>query len=208
MKKIIVATTNSGKFKEIKEILKNYELISLKDINCEIEVEEDQETLEGNSKKKAEEISKLTNMPCIADDTGLCIEALNGWPGVHTARFLGENATPSERNEAILEKMRDLTGEKRKAKVISIMTYYEKGNFIVAKGEIEGNIAQEQRGDNGYGFDPIFELENGKTYAELTQAEKNTISHRKRALENLEKQLTNKYNYDKITNCNPLSQGT
>lgn len=192
MKKIIVATTNAGKFKEIQEILKNYELISLKDINCEIEVEEDQETLEGNSKKKAEEIAKLTNMPCIADDTGLCIEALNGWPGVHTARFLGEEATPYERNEAILEKMRNLTGEERKAKVISIMTYYETGNFIVAKGEIEGIIAQEQRGNNGYGFDPIFELKNGKTYAELTQAEKNTISHRKRALENLEKQLTNK----------------
>lgn len=192
MKKIIVATTNSGKFKEIKEILKNYELISLKDINCEVKVEEDQETLEGNSKKKAEEIAKLTNMPCIADDTGLCIEAFNGWPGVHTARFLGEDATPSERNEAILEKMRNLTGEERKAKVISIITYYEKGNFIVAKGEIEGIIAQEQRGDNGYGFDPIFELENGKTYAELTQAEKNTIGHRRRALENLEKQLTNK----------------
>lgn len=192
MKKIIVATTNAGKFKEIQEILKNYELISLKDINCEIEVEEDQETLEGNSKKKAEEIAKLTNMPCIADDTGLCIEALNGWPGVRTARFLGEEATPYERNEAILEKMKDLTGEERKAKVISIMTYYETGNFIIAKGEIEGIIAQEQRGNNGYGFDPIFELKNGKTYAELTQAEKNTISHRKRALENLEKQLTNK----------------
>lgn len=192
MKKIIVATTNAGKFKEIQEILKNYELISLKDINCEIEVEEDQETLEGNSKKKAEEIAKITNMPCIADDTGLCIEALNGWPGVRTARFLGEEATPYERNEAILEKMKDLTGEERKAKVISIMTYYETGNFIVAKGEIEGIIAQEQRGNNGYGFDPIFELKNGKTYAELTQAEKNTISHRKRALENLEKQLTNK----------------
>lgn len=192
MKKIIVATTNAGKFREIKEILKNYELISLKDIKCEIEVEEDQETLEGNSKKKAEEIAKITNMPCIADDTGLCIEALNGWPGVHTARFLGEKATPSQRNEAILEKMRNLTGKERKAKVISIMTYYEKGKFIVAKGEIEGIIAQEQRGNNGYGFDPIFELENGKTYAELTQAEKNTISHRRRALENLEKQLTNK----------------
>lgn len=192
MKKIIVATTNAGKFREIKEILKNYELISLKDIKCEIEVEEDQETLEGNSKKKAEEIAKITNMPCIADDTGLCIEALNGWPGVHTARFLGEKATPSQRNEAILEKMRNLTGKERKAKVISIMTYYEKGKFIVAKGEIEGIIAKEQRGENGYGFDPIFELENGKTYAELTQAEKNTISHRRRALENLEKQLTNK----------------
>ncbi len=192
MKKIVVATNNPGKLKEIKDIIKNYELVSLKDINCEIEVEEDQETFEGNSKKKAKEIAKITNMPCIADDTGLCIEALNGWPGVHTARFLGETATPEQRNEAILEKMRSLKGEERKAKVVSVMTYCERGQFIVAKGEIEGKIAEEARGKSGYGFDPIFELENGKTYAELSEEEKNKISHRKRALENLEKQLTNR----------------
>lgn len=192
MKKIVVATNNPGKLKEIKDIIKNYELVSLKDINCEIEVEEDQETFEGNSKKKAKEIAEITNMPCIADDTGLCIEALNGWPGVHTARFLGEAATPEQRNKAILEKMKDLKGEERKAKVVSVMTYCEKGQFIVAKGEIEGKIAKESRGKNGYGFDPIFELESGKTYAELSEEEKNKISHRKRALENLEKQLTNK----------------
>lgn len=192
MKKIVVATNNPGKLKEIKDIIKNYELLSLKDINCEIEVEEDQETFEGNSKKKAKEISEITNMPCIADDTGLCIETLNGWPGVHTARFLGEAATPEQRNEAILEKMKDLKGEERKAKVVCVMTYCEKGQFIVAKGEIEGKIAKGPRGKNGYGFDPIFELESGKTYAELSEEEKNKISHRKRALENLEKQLTNK----------------
>lgn len=192
MKKIVVATNNPGKLKEIKDIIKNYELVSLKDIDCEIEVEEDQETFEGNSKKKAKEIAEITNMPCIADDTGLCIEALNGWPGVHTARFLGKTATPEQRNEAILEKMRGLKGEERKAKVVSVMTYCEKGQFIVAKGEIEGKIAEEARGKSGYGFDSIFELENGRTYAELSEEEKNKISHRKRALENLEKQLTNK----------------
>ena len=192
MRKIVVATNNPGKLKEIKDIIKKYELVSLKDINCKIEVEEDQETLEGNSKKKAKEIAEITNMPCIADDTGLCIEALNNWPGVHTARFLGEAATPEQRNEAILEKMKGLKGEARKAKVVSVMTYCEKGQFIVARGEIEAKIAEEPRGKNGYGFDPIFELEDGRTYAELSEEEKNKISHRKRALENLEKQLTNK----------------
>lgn len=192
MKKIVVATNNQGKLKEIKEILKKYELLSLKEINCEIEVEEDQETFEGNSKKKAKETGELTNMPCIADDSGLCIEAFNGWPGVHTARFLGEEATPTQRNEAILEKMKDLKEEKRKAKVVCVMTYYESGKFIIAKGEVEGKIALEPRGKNGFGFDSIFELEDGKTYAELTEKEKNSISHRRRALENLEKQLTNK----------------
>lgn len=192
MKQIVVATNNLGKLKEIQEILKGYELLSLKDINCKIEVKEDQETFEENAKKKAKETEELTNMPCIADDSGLCIEAFGGWPGVYTDRFLGEDATPSQKNEAILEKMKNLKEEERKAKVICVMAYYENGEFIVAKGEIEGKIAKEPRGENGFGFDPIFELENGKTYAELSEREKNSISHRKRALENLEKQLTNK----------------
>lgn len=192
MKQIVIATNNQGKQKEIKEILKEYELLTLQDINCEIEVDENQETFEGNAKKKAKEISKLTNMPCIADDSGLCIEAFNGWPGVYTARFLGEKATDSQRNEAILEKMKNLKGEERKAKVVCVVAYYEKGNFIIGKGEIEGKIAEEIRGERGFGFDSIFEIENGKTYAEITKEEKNAISHRKKALENLEKRLTNK----------------
>ena len=191
MKKIVIATNNKGKLEEIKQILKNYEILSLKDVNCEIEVEENQETFEGNSKKKAKEISELIKMPCIADDSGLCIEAFDGWPGVHTARFLGENSTPRQRNEAILEKMKDLKDGQRRAKVVCVMSYYENSKFIIAKGEIEGKISIEPRGKNGFGFDEIFELEDGRTYAELTSEEKNAISHRKRALENLEKQLTN-----------------
>lgn len=191
MKKIVVATNNQGKLKEIKEILKDYELLSLKDINCKIEIEEDQETFEENAKKKAKEIAQLVNMPCIADDSGLCIEEFDGWPGVYTARFLGENATQSQRNEAILEKMKYLKDEKRKAKVVCVIAYYENGEYIIAKGEIKGKIAKEPKGENGFGFDPIFELENGKTYAELSQKEKNAISHRKRALENFQNKLLN-----------------
>ena len=98
MKKIIVATNNQGKLKEIKEILNNYELLSLKEVGCNIEIEEDADTFEGNSLKKAKEISKITNMPCIADDSGLCIDIFDGWPGIYTARFLGENSTPEQRN--------------------------------------------------------------------------------------------------------------
>lgn len=192
MKKILVATNNPGKIKEIQEILKGYQLVTLKDINCKIEVKEDQETFEGNAKKKAKEIGDLTNMPCIADDSGLCIEAFKNWPGVHTARFLGEKATPTERIEAILEKMKNLKQEQRKAKVVCTVAYYENGEFMVAKGEILGKIAERLKGKNGFGFDPIFELENGKTYAELSEKEKNAISHRKRALESLQKQLTNR----------------
>lgn len=192
MKKIVIATNNQGKLKEIEQILNEYELLTLKDVNCKIEVEEDQDTFEENSLKKAKEVSEFIEMPCIADDSGLCIDILNGWPGVYTARFLGENATPEQRNEAILEKMKDLKGEERKARVECVVTYYEKGKVMIGRGEIEGKIAKSPRGENGFGFDPIFELENGKTYAELTKEEKNKISHRKRALENLKKQLTNR----------------
>ena len=191
MKKIVVATNNQGKLKEIQQILKEYELLTLKDVNCDIDVEEDQETFEGNSLKKAKEISEVIKMPCIADDCGLCIDIFKGWPGVYTARFLGENATPEERNNAILEKMKNLDGDDRKARVEGVVTYYDDGNIVIGKGEIKGRIAKEPKGENGFGFDPIFELENGKTYAELTNEKKNEISHRRIALENLKKQLTN-----------------
>ncbi len=185
MKTIVVATNNQGKLAEIKEILKDYHLLSLKDVNCQIEVEEDQETFEGNAKKKAKTVAMLTNMPCIADDSGLCIEVYQGWPGVHTDRFLGRMATPKQKNEAILEKMKNRKGKERKAKVVSVVTYYENEKWLVAKGEIEGKIAEQPRGDNGFGFDPIFELKNGKTYAQLSKEEKNAISHRRKALEKL-----------------------
>ncbi len=190
MKKILVATNNQGKIKEIKEILKDYEFLTLKEIGYEIEIEEDQATFEGNAKKKAKEIAEATNMPCIADDSGLCIEILDNWPGVYTARFLGEDATEQQKNEAIIEKMKGRKGEERKAKVKCVVAYYEKGTFLIGKGEVEGSIAEQIRGERGFGFDPIFEIENGKTFAEISQEEKNAISHRKRALENLQKQLT------------------
>ena len=192
MEKILVATNNQGKLREIRKIFKDKELISLQDIGYEVEIKEDQETFEGNSKKKAREISKLTNMPCIADDSGLCIDVFEGWPGVYTNRFLGEDATQEEKNKAILERMKNLEGEQRNAKFVCVVTYYENGQCVVGKGETKGKIAKEPRGENGFGFDPIFELENGKTYAELSEKEKNNISHRKMALENLKKQLTNK----------------
>ena len=172
MKKVVVATNNEGKLKEIKDILKDYQLLSLRDVNCTIEVEEDRDTFEGNSLKKAQEISEILHMPCIADDSGLCIDTYDGWPGVHTARFLGENATAKERNQYILEKMKDLIGEDRKARVKCCITYYENGNYVIWKGEIQGKIAEEPRGDNGFGFDEIFELEDGRTYAELSKEEK------------------------------------
>ena len=187
MKKVVIATNNTGKIKEIKEILKDYEILTLKDMNSEIEVEEDRDTFEGNAMKKAKEIANVLKMPVIADDSGLCIDILKGWPGVHTARFLGENATQEQRNNTILEKMKK--EQKRTARVICCMAYYEDGNFILGKGEVEGKIATKKRGKNGFGFDEIFELPNGKTFAELTLDEKNQISHRKLALQDLKENL-------------------
>ena len=110
---------------------------------------------------------------------------------VYVARFLGENATQEERNNAILEKMKDLKDNERTARFVCVVTYYDKENVIVGKGETVGKIAKELRGADGFGYDPLFEVENGKTYAELGKVEKNKISHRKKALENLKKQLTN-----------------
>ena len=191
MKKVVVATNNEGKLKEIKDIIKDYELLSLKDLDCTVEVEENKDTFEGNSLKKAQEISEILHMPCIADDSGLCIDIYDGWPGVHTARFLGENATAKERNQYILEKMKDLKGADRKARVKCCITYYENGNYVVGKGEIQGKIAENSRGDNGFGFDEIFELEDGRTYAELSKEQKNQISHRRLALQELFKKLEN-----------------
>lgn len=185
MKKVVVATNNKGKLQEIKEILKDYKLLSLKDVNCNIEVEEDKDNFEGNSLKKAKEISEILNMPCIADDSGLCIDIYNGWPGVHTARFLEKNTTSKERNQYILEKMKKLKGTERKASVKCCITYYENGKYIVGIGKIQGRIAERARGDNGFGFDEIFELKDGRTYAELSKEEKNKISHRRLALQDL-----------------------
>ncbi len=192
MKKIIVATNNKGKLKEIREILTDYELLSLEEVGINVKVEEDENTFRGNSLKKANEIFKVANIPCIADDSGLCIDIFDGWPGVETARFLGDKASQEDRNKYILEKMKDKSGEERNAKVVCDIAYVDNENTIVVEGIIEGKISKEERGNNGFGFDSIFELENGKTLAELSKKEKNDISSRRIALEKLKDKLDKK----------------
>lgn len=189
MKKIVVATNNKGKLKEIREILTDYELLSLEEVGINVKVEEDENTFRGNSLKKANEIFKVANMPCIADDSGLCIDIFDGWPGVETARFLGDKASQEDRNKYILEKMKDKSGEERNAKVVCDIAYVDNENTIVVEGIIEGKISKEERGSNGFGFDSIFELEDGRTLAELSEKEKNDVSSRRIALEKLKNQL-------------------
>lgn len=190
MEEIILATNNKGKIAELKEILKDRKVISLKEAGINIEVEEDKETFEGNALKKASEIAKITGKICITDDSGLCIEELDGFPGVKTARFLGEDATQEERNNYILEKMDGIEKEKRKASVITcIAVVNPKGEEETYIGKLDGYISTERRGKNGFGFDEIFELENGLTLAELNSEEKNKVSSRNQALKKLEEEL-------------------
>lgn len=185
MKKIIVATNNLGKLKEIRAILDNYEVISLKDLNLSVDIVEDGKTFKENALKKAREVFKITKIPAIADDSGLCINVLEGFPGINTARFLGNNASDNDRNNYILEKLKDKKERERKAEVVCDIAYVDEKNEYVVEGVIKGKIACKKRGNNGFGFDPIFELDNGKTLAELEEYEKNNVSSRKIALEKL-----------------------
>lgn len=186
---IILASNNKGKVKEIKELLEDEEIKTLEEMNIEIDIEEDGNTFEENALKKAREIYKLTKIPCIADDSGICIKELNGFPGVRTARFLGDNASQEERNNYLIEKLKGKPKEKRKVEFITCIAYIKNGEEKVFKGILEGYIAEMPRGNNGFGFDEIFELENGKTLAELSNKEKNNISSRKIALEKLKETI-------------------
>ena len=187
---MIVATNNKGKLKEIREILTEYEIYSLNDKNINIDVEEDQDTFLGNAKKKAQEIYNITHEATIADDSGLCINALDGFPGVLTHRFLGEDATDEMRNIYLIEKTNEQSD--RSAKVMCYIVYYDGKRTVVGEGILNGFISKARRGTNGFGFDEIFELENGKTLAELTSSEKNEISARALALKDLKRKLIKK----------------
>ena len=185
---LIIASENKGKIKETQEILKQYEIIPISQLGIVIEIKEDQETFEDNSIKKAETIAKkLKGKKCIADDSGIEIEYLNGFPGVKTKRW--HSGTDRERNLAILEKLNGVPKEKRKIKFVTAIALSDGEKTISATGEIEGYVAENIRGDNGFGFDEIFELEDGRTLAELSDVEKNMISARRIALEKIKGEL-------------------
>lgn len=187
---MIAATNNIGKLKEIREMFKEYRIYSLKEMGIDVDVEEDGENFLENAKKKAIEIYKIAQSGegVIADDSGLCIRALNGFPGVLTHRFLGEDATDEMRNEYLINEVNKYND--RSAQVICYLVYYDGTDIIVGEGVLEGSISKERRGNNGFGFDEIFELSNGLTLAELSSEEKNNISARSVALKNLKKKLS------------------
>ncbi len=193
-RKLILSSGNAHKIKEIKEILKdlNIEIVSKDDLGFkDLDVDEDKDTLEGNAFKKAEELSKLVNGIVIADDTGLFVDELNGAPGVYSARYSGENATDKGNNELLLKNLKDVPMEKRTAyfkTVIAIIL--EDGLKLKAEGICKGRIGFEAYGTNGFGYDPLFIVEGlGKSFGEMTDEEKNSLSHRANALRNLKNVL-------------------
>lgn len=187
--KLLIATNNSGKLKEFKQILFDYELQTLNDIDLKVDVVEDGKTFEENALKKAKEIASLSNTVCLADDSGLCVDALEGFPGVVTKRFLGTNSSDNERNMYIINKLNGLKKELRTASVTTCIAISDGTKSVCVSGTINGYISLMPRGDKGFGFDCIFELPSGKTLAELNSEEKNEVSSRRLALDKIKDKL-------------------
>lgn len=194
IRNIVLSSGNKHKISEIKDILKDmpFEIISKNDLGYEdFDVVEDGITLEENAFKKAEELHKLVKGIVIADDTGLFVEALDGEPGVYSARYAGEPASDANNRALLLENLVGVPMEKRTAYFKTVIAVvFEDGRHMTAEGKVCGKIAFEERGQNGFGYDSLFIVEDTeKTFAEMTEEEKNQISHRARALMNLKSKL-------------------
>lgn len=190
--KLVIATDNKNKVKEIKEVLKDFdfEILSKKELGLgDLNIVENAETLEGNAKIKAEAISKKIDSYILADDTGLFVKALNGEPGVRSARYAGDHDEKANRKK-LLKNLEDKDDRSAYFKTVLCLISPDKNiNFI--EGTCKGIIANEEKGKGGFGYDPIFIPEGqNKTFGQMSLLEKNIISHRGRALENLKKYFT------------------
>ncbi|MCP4138590.1 MAG: XTP/dITP diphosphatase [bacterium] len=189
MMKLVIATKNKNKIIEIQNKfagVEGLELISLNGFENVPDVEENGATFEENALKKAREISQFTNMPVLADDSGIVVDALDGRPGIYSARYgQPEAVTDEDRNRLLLKEMDGVKEEGRTARFVCVIAIaHPGGEEKIARGECEGIIAASLKGDHGFGYDPIFFLpEYGKTMAEIPLEEKNKISHRARALD-------------------------
>ena len=186
--KLVIATNNKNKIREIRDKFADIvglELIPLNDFPGPPEVIEDGNSFRENAYKKALETANYTGYPSMADDSGLAVDALNGRPGIFSARYGGESATDTDRNRMILEEMRGISASERNARFICVIAIvFTDGRSFFAERTCEGVIAETMKGEHGFGYDPIFHLpELGKTMAELPLHEKNRISHRAKALE-------------------------
>jgi XTP/dITP diphosphohydrolase len=183
--KLIFATHNSNKAFEIQKLLpEQFQILTLDDLNFFDEIPENEPTIEGNSAFKAQFIFKKFNLNCFADDTGLEIEALKGRPGVHSARYAGEEKNADENMNLVLNELNQVSN--RRARFKTLITLIIDGKQHIFEGIVNGRIILEKRGSNGFGYDPIFIPENEtKTFAEMGLSEKNKFSHRARALEKM-----------------------
>lgn len=189
--KIIFATKNLGKLREVSHILgdENFELLSLNDFDNVGEIKEDGNTFEENAIKKAKYVYDKYSLPVLADDSGLVVEQLNGEPGIYSSRYAGEAGTDEENNKKLLSKLLFLP-QPHKAKFVCAAVFYDGKKLLKASGEIMGQIIHEPRGKNGFGYDPLFVPDGyNLTSAELNLNEKNKISHRAKAFNSLLKLL-------------------
>lgn len=193
MKRIIFATTNEGKMREVRMILKDldYEIVSLKDAGIHVDIEENGATFEENAIIKARTIMEMTHELVLADDSGLEVDFLNKEPGIYSARYMGEDTPYEIKNRAIIQRLEGVTGQGRSARfVCAIAAVFPDGHTITTKGTIEGFIGYELKGENGFGYDPIVYVpEYDATTAQLSPEIKNEISHRGKALRLMKKEI-------------------
>jgi len=190
--RVILASNNQHKLEEIHAILKDfeYELISMRAAGLDMDIEENGTTFEENSLIKAQAVLDVTGHIVIADDSGLEVDALNKAPGVYSARYAGEPCNDQANNDKLLKALEGQ--DNRQARFVSVITMlFPDGRKIVARGEVEGRIGHELKGQSGFGYDPLFIYENGQTFAELGSDLKNEVSHRSRSLMILKDKLKN-----------------
>lgn len=186
MERLIFATGNQGKLKEIREIMADLglQVVSMKEAGADAEIEENGTTFEENAVIKAKTIGKLTGELTLADDSGLEIDYLNGEPGVYSARYMGEDTSYRIKNASLIKRLEGVPMEQRTARFVCVIAAaFPDGRVETARGVIEGVIGYEERGENGFGYDPIFYVpELGLSTAELSPEQKNEVSHRGKAL--------------------------
>lgn len=186
--RIVLASGNKHKIKEIQQMLPEFEIVGYKDLGFDFEIEEDGKTFYENALIKAKTVSEKLSLPALADDSGICVEALNGEPGIYSARYAGDGI--DENNNKLL--LKNMQGQKnRKAKFVCCMVYYKPdGTILTSTGETCGEIMDKCYGENGFGYDPLFfSYDLNKCLGIVTDKEKNTVSHRFRAIEQISKKI-------------------
>ena len=193
IEKMIFATGNEGKMRDVRMILGDLgaEILSLKEAGIQAEAEENGTTFEENAVIKAKEIMEKTGALVLADDSGLEVDALNGEPGIYSARYMGHETSYHIKNKNLIERLEGKTGEERSARfVCAIAACFPDGRVLTTRGTMEGQIGYEEKGENGFGYDPIFYLPEYQCYSgELPLEEKNKLSHRGKALRLMKEQL-------------------